>query len=47
MQRQLATGEYQIKDWAINCINIAEYFVKNAHFAQGEYCLLSGFAVLP
>ena len=47
MKRQMTFKEYEIKDWAINCINIAEYFVKNGHFAQAEYCLLSGFAILP
>jgi KIF-binding protein len=47
MKRQLTFKEYEIKDWAVNCINIAEYFVKNGHLAQAEYCLLSGFAILP
>lgn len=47
MKRQLAFKEYEVKDWAINCVNIAEYFIKNEHFAQGEYCLLSAFAILP
>jgi hypothetical protein len=47
MKRQLTFNEYEIKDWGVNCINIAEYFVKNGHFAQAEYCLLSGFAILP
>ena len=47
MKRQLTFKEFEVKDWAVNCINIAEYFVKNGHFAQAEYCLLSGFAILP
>ena len=47
MKRQLAFNEYQVKDWAINCINIAEFFVKNGHYAQAEYCLLSALAILP
>ncbi len=33
MKRQLTFKEYEIKDWAVNCINIAEYFVKNGHLA--------------
>jgi hypothetical protein len=47
MERQLLTGEYQLKDWAINCVNIAEYFIKNGHLAQAEYCLLSALAIMP
>jgi len=47
MKRQLAFKEYEIKDWAVNCVNIAEYFVRKEFFAQAEYCLLSAFAILP
>lgn len=47
MKRQLAFKEYEVKDWAINCVNLAEYFVKNGNFAQAEYCLFSGVAILP
>ena len=31
----------------MNCVNIAEYFVRKQFFAQAEYCLLSAFAILP
>ena len=47
MKRQMKFGEFQVKDWAVNCINLSEYFVKNGFFAQAEYCLLSGFAIIP
>ena len=47
MLRQIVTGEYELKDWAINCVNIAEYFIKNGHLAQAEYCLLSALAIMP
>lgn len=47
MKRQLAFKEYEVKDWAVNCINLAEYFVKNGHFAQAEYCLFAGIQILP
>ncbi len=47
MKRQLALGEYEVKDWAINCVNIAEYFIKNGHFVQAEYCLTAALAILP
>ncbi len=33
MKRQLAFKEFEVKDWAINSVNIAEYFVRNQHFA--------------
>jgi UDP-galactopyranose mutase len=33
MKRQLTFKEYEVKDWGINCINLAEYFVKNGYFA--------------
>ncbi len=47
MKRQLAFKEYEVKDWGINCINLAEYFIKNGYFAQGEYCLFAGISILP
>lgn len=47
MQRQLKFKEYEIKDWAINCINLAEYFIKQGNFAQAEYCLFAGINILP
>lgn len=47
MKRQLTFNEYEVKDWAINCVNIAEYFNKNGHFVQAEYCLTAALAILP
>ncbi|CDW81364.1 kif1-binding protein homolog [Stylonychia lemnae] len=47
MKRQLAFKEYDVKDWAVNCINLSEYFIKNGHFAQAEYCLFAGVSILP
>eukprot|EP00347_Sterkiella_histriomuscorum_P007379 403349164 len=47
MKRQLAYKEYDVKDWAINCVNLSEYFIKNGHFAQAEYCLFAGISILP
>jgi len=32
MKRQLTFKEFEVKDWAINSVNIAEYFVRNQHF---------------
>jgi hypothetical protein len=36
-----------VKDWGINCINLAEYFIKTGCLAQGEYCLFAGISLLP
>lgn len=47
MKRQLETKEYEVKDWAINCINLADYFVEMNNFAQAEYSLFCGLDVLP
>ena len=47
MKRQLETKEYGIKDWAVNSISLAEYFIENNHLAQAEYCLFAGINVLP
>lgn len=33
MKRQLTFKEYEIKDFAINCVNLAEYFIKNGYFS--------------
>ena len=36
MKRQLAFKEYEIKDWAVNCVNIAEYFVTGCKGSYGS-----------
>ena len=47
MKRQLETNEHEPKDWGVNCINLAEYFLENNHFSQAEYCLHAGLLVIP
>ena len=47
MKRQLETKQYEVKDWAVNCVNLAEYFVENSHFSQAEYWLFAGVSILP
>ena len=47
MQRQLEENEYQIKDWCVNAVNLAEYFMNNQYLAQAEYCLFAAQAILP
>jgi hypothetical protein len=46
MKRQLETGEFEPKDWAINCINLGEYFIENNHLCQAEYSLFAGIALI-
>lgn len=36
-----------MRDWSTNCVNLAEYFIENNHFAQAEYCLFAGISILP
>ncbi len=47
LQRQLESKTYQIKDWAVNCISLSDYFLTNHNYAQAEYCILSAMAILP
>ena len=47
MKRQLTYQEYEVKDWCINCVNLAEYFVRNGHYSQAEYCLFAAIQILP
>jgi hypothetical protein len=46
MKRQLETNEYEVKDWTMNCISLAEYFIEQNNFAQAEYCLYAGQKIL-
>ena len=32
MKRQIESGDFDVKDWAINCINLAEYYTENEYF---------------
>lgn len=47
MKRQLLSGDYLAKDWAINTVNLADYYVENQYFNQGYYTLQCGFKVVP
>lgn len=47
MKRQLEAESFQIKDWVINNINLAEYFTQHGNFAQAEHCLQAAFTILP
>lgn len=47
MKRQMEFGDYDEKDWAINCINMAEYYQDNNFFNAAMYVLRAGLSILP
>jgi len=47
LQRQVQSGNFQIKDWAINCVSLSDYFLENHNYAQAEYCLWAALRMLP
>jgi KIF-binding protein len=46
LKRQMISGDYDMKDWAVNCINMAEYYVENGYIAQGIYILQCGMSII-
>jgi KIF-binding protein len=46
LKRQMISGDYDMKDWAVNSINMAEYYVENYYFAQGVYILECGMSII-
>ena len=42
LKRQFETNEYQLKDWCVNCISLAEYYTNNNSFSQAYYLLQAG-----
>lgn len=42
LKRQFETNEYQLKDWCVNCISLAEYYTNNNNFSQSYYLLQAG-----
>lgn len=47
MTRQMANKTYQLKDFCVNCLNLANYFVLQKNFAQAEYLLYTAQTLLP
>lgn len=47
MKRQILSGDYLPKDWAINTVNLADYYVENHYYSQAFYTLQCGFKVVP
>ena len=46
LKRQMISGDYDMKDWAINCINMAEYYVENKYISQAIYILECGLSIV-
>ena len=47
MKRQLAAKEYELKDWCINALSLADAYLGREHFAQAEYLYFAALHVLP
>lgn len=47
MKRQLAAKEYELKDWCINALSLADAYLTREHFAQAEYLYFAALNVLP
>ena len=47
MQRQMETGDYEIKDWAVNAISMAEYYQETKYLNMALYTLQCAMKLLP
>jgi tetratricopeptide (TPR) repeat protein len=47
MSRQVASGDFQVKDWAVNAINMAEYYSDLQMFSQAYYMLAAALSLVP
>ena len=47
LKRQYETKDYEMKDWAVNCLGLAEFYNANFEFAQSQYLLMAGLSILP
>lgn len=47
LKRQHETNDYDMKDWAINCLGLAEFYNANQEFAQSLYLLMAGLSIIP
>jgi hypothetical protein len=47
LKRQYRSKHYILKDWVVNCISLAEYYMSTHNYAQSQYLLLAGLTVLP
>lgn len=46
MERQIKSGDYDIKDWAVNSINMSEYYNECGFLNQSLYTLLCGLSII-
>lgn len=46
LKRQMISGDYDMKDWAVNTINMAEYYVENNYISQAVYILECGLSII-
>ena len=46
LKRQMISGDYDMKDWAVNSNNMAEYYIENNYIAQGVYILKCGLSII-
>jgi len=47
MKRQYENKEFQLKEWCINSISLAEFYQNNKNFAQAFYLLQAGDSLIP
>lgn len=47
IQRQVRSKQYDIKDFARNCMSLAEYFSNQGQYAQAEYLLYAALKLVP
>ena len=47
LKRQFETNDYEMKDWTINCLSLAEFYNANCEFAQSQYLLMAGLSIIP
>ena len=47
MKRQFETGSFELKEFCVNCINLAEYYMNIKNFKQALYVLMAGNSIIP
>lgn len=47
MKRQYESGNYDLKDFCVNCMSLADFYGGIKNFKQAEYLLLAAMSILP
>lgn len=47
MIRQVEQGMHDVKDFATNCIHLADYYQAKTYFKQAEYLLFAALSMMP